>query len=529
MNWKQIHVAKFALIAAIGGFLMGFDASVISGVVRFIEPEFNLSKIQLGWAVGSLTLTATFAMLVSGSLSDRVGRITILKIAAIMFAISAIGSSLSQSFAMFVASRMIGGLGVGASLIIAPMYIAEIAPPKLRGRLVSLNQLNIVVGISTAFFSNYLILKWAQSGTDLSQSLLLTEYGWRWMLGLEAVPALLYFICLFFVPQSPRWLIMTGKLKKAKFTLLQITEEDDAQKQLKDVIRSLKTDRYKNKARFKDIFHPSLKLVLIIGCTLAILQQITGINAVFFYAPIIFEQSGIGINASFMQATLVGLINLVFTILAILFIDRLGRRPLLLIGMTGITVMMLMLSWGFHSATYELDIESAETIEATFDKEILSDLYGITYPNDVVFKRVLTETLGPDLAAEYETEIINAAIDINPTIILIGILGFVAFFAISIGPVMWVMFSELFPLKVRGLAISFAGFINSGISFLVQFAFPWELATIGTSLTFLFYGLFAAAGLIFVYNVVPETKNKTLEELEFELVGSVNSNSVSSG
>lgn len=518
MNRKQMQVAKFALIVAFGGFLMGFDASVISGVVRFIEPEFDLSKIQVGWAVGSLTLTATFAMLVSGSLSDRFGRITILKFAAIMFAISAIGSSLSQSFTMFVTARMIGGLGVGASLIIAPMYIGEIAPPKLRGRLVSFNQLNIVIGISAAFFSNYMILKWAQSGSGLSETLMLPDYAWRWMLGLEAIPALIYFICLFFVPQSPRWQIMKGKIKQAQTTLGKITGKSHAQEQLQSVLQSLKADRYKKKTSLKNLFHPSLKLVLIIGFTLAILQQITGINAVFFYAPIIFEQSGIGTDASFMQATLVGLTNLLFTILAILFIDKLGRRPLLIIGIAGITVMMFLLSWGFHSATYELDSQRTEVIEATFDKEMLSGLHGITYQDDVAFKGVLKETLGPELAAQYETEIINAAIDINPSLILFGILGFVAFFAISIGPVMWVMFSELFPLRVKGLAISFAGFINSGVSFLVQFAFPWELATLGTSITFLIYGIFGAAGLIFVYSVVPETKNKSLEELEIELV-----------
>jgi MFS transporter, SP family, arabinose:H+ symporter len=519
MSSKQLFVTRVALIVALGGFLMGFDASVISGVVGFIEPEFGLSKLQLGWAVGSLTLTATLAMLVSGPLSDKFGRRTILKTAAILFAVSAIGSALAPNFALLVIARMVGGLGVGASLIIAPMYIAEISPPKMRGRLVSFNQLNIVIGISAAFFCNYLILQWAQSDASWVQSLMIDEHQWRWMLGIETLPAIIYFLGLYFVPKSPRWQIMVGQLAEARQTMTSIAGEDKAESQIQDVLQSLEADKHKEKVSIKEVFHPSLRLVLIIGITLAILQQITGINAVFFYAPMIFEQSGIGTDASFMQAILVGLTNLVFTILAILFIDKLGRKPLLIFGMAGIAVTMLLLSYGFHSATYQLDEEGIQQLEIPVDKELLAaNMHGITYPNDVLFRRALAETLGPEAAIEYESAIITAAIDINPNLILFAILGFVASFAISIGPVMWVMFSELFPLRVKGLAISLAGFINSAVSFLVQLVFPWELANLGNSITFLIYGLFAAAGLIFVLKKVPETKNKSLEELEEELV-----------
>jgi len=518
MIFKQFFVIRVALIVALGGFLMGFDASVISGVVGFIEPEFGLSKLQLGWAVGSLTLTATLAMMVAGPLSDKFGRRTVLKAAAFLYAVSAIGSALAPTFSILVIARMIGGLGVGASLIIAPMYIAEIAPPKMRGRLVSFNQLNIVIGISAAFFTNYLILQWAQSDAAWTQMLMFSGFEWRWMLGLETLPAVLYFFGLLFVPRSPRWQIMAGNHSDAVHILTKISGEKDAQKQLKDVLQSLEADKDKEKVKLKEIFHPSLRLVLLIGVTLAILQQITGINAVFFYAPMIFEQSGIGTDASFMQAILVGLTNLVFTVAAILLIDKLGRKPLLLFGMAGITVMMLLLSYGFHSATYQLDSDRAESIEVPVDMDMLANMHGITYSNDVVFKRALSETLGPEAALEYESAIITAAIDINPNLILFGILGFVASFAISIGPVMWVMFSELFPLRTRGLAISFAGFINSGVSFLVQVVFPWELATIGNSGTFLIYGIFAGIGLFFIWRIVPETKNKTLEELEIDLV-----------
>lgn len=516
---KHFYVIRVALIVALGGFLMGFDASVISGVVRFIEPEFGLSKLQLGWAVGSLTLTATLGMMLSGPLSDRFGRRAILKLAAILYAVSAIGSAFAPTFSMFVIARMVGGLGVGASLIIAPMYIAEIAPAHIRGRLVSLNQLNIVVGISVAFFSNYLVLQWAQSGALLAETLMLDVYTWRWMLGLETLPAVIYFVGLYFVPRSPRWLLLNGKNDEARQVLHQITDSDDAEKQLKDVLDSLKADKDKEKVSLKEIFHPALRLVLFVGVTLAILQQITGINAVFFYAPMIFEQSGIGTDASFMQAILVGLTNLFFTIIAILFIDKIGRKPLLVVGMTGIAVMMMLLAYGFHSATYQLDEEQLQGLEITVDKERLAAaMVGVSYSSDVQFKRAIIEALGAEEALEVESALIAAAIDINPKLILFAIIGFVASFAVSIGPVMWVMFSELFPLRVRGLAISFAGFINSGISFLVQLVFPWELATLGSSTTFLIYGIFAVIGLAFILKIVPETKGKTLEELEAQLV-----------
>lgn len=497
---------------------MGFDASVISGVVRFIEPEFGLSKLQLGWAVGSLTLTATLAMLIAGRLSDRYGRRTILKVSAILFAVSAIGSALAPTFFLLVIARMLGGLGVGAALIIAPMYIAEISPPHLRGRLVSFNQLNIVIGISAAFFSNYLILQWSQSDAAWTQTLLFDTHTWRWMLGIETIPAILYFIGLYFVPKSPRWQILKGELSGARKTMALLSDEEDVERQIRDVVNSLKADEKKDKVSLKEIFHPHLRFVLLIGVTLAILQQITGINAVFFYAPMIFEQSGIGTDASFMQAVLVGLVNLAFTVLAILFIDKLGRKPLLIIGMSGITIMMMLLAYGFHSATYELDRDAVEALEIPVDKELFAGMHGITYQNDVAFKQALAGAIGAEAALEHESAIIQAAIDINPTLILFGILGFVASFAISIGPVMWVMFSELFPLRVRGLAVSFAGFINSSFSFLVQLVFPWELAVFGNSITFLIYGVLAAFGLVFVWKAVPETKNKSLEELEKELV-----------
>jgi SP family arabinose:H+ symporter-like MFS transporter len=514
------YVVVTALIVALGGFLMGFDASVISGVNEFIEPEFNLSKLELGWAVASLTLTATLAMLFAGPLSDRYGRKRLLSVAAVLFAISAIGSALAPTYLFLVIARMVGGLGVGASLIIAPMYIAEIAPPKMRGQMVSFNQLNIVIGISVAFFTNYLILQLGQSDAAWAQSLKFDEYNWRWMLGLETLPAILYFFGLFAVPRSPRWLAMKGEFEEALQIMKKASGAEKAKEEMEAIRENIKSDTKKEKTPIAELFKPAMRLVLIIGIVVAVLQQITGINSVFFYAPMIFKQSGLGQDAAFSQAIYVGLINLVFTLLAIAMVDKLGRKPLLSFGVTGIAVFMFLLAYGFGNATYTLDSKSIAALPEAVNISVLEPLAGQTFDSDLEYKAALLDALGEEQALEYESDLLTAGIHMNSTLILIGILGFVASFAISIGPVMWVLFSELFPNKIRGVAISFVGLINSAISFLVQLVFPWELANFGSSTTFLLYGLFAVAGLIFILAVIPETKGKSLEELEEILVKS---------
>ena len=467
MTANTRYTIRVALIVALGGFLMGFDASVISGVVGFIGPEFELTKIQVGWAVASLTLTSTLAMMTAGPISDRFGRKPVLSVAAVLFTVSALASAIAPDYLTLVIARMLGGFGVGAALIIAPMYIAEIAPADIRGRMVSFNQLNIVIGISVAYFSNFLILSLSQSDLAWAQSLRFEDWTWRWMLGVEAIPAIVYFFALFLVPESPRWLVMRGKAEEALQILTRVSGKAQAEEDLGAVQDSLDTEAHLEKGSLKELFLPAMRLVLTIGIVIAILQQITGINSVFFYAPMIFEQSGIGKDASFMQAVLVGIVNLVATVVAIALIDKLGRRPLLISGLVIIASSMLLLAYSFHSATY-----------------------------------------GPG----------GELIDMNATMVLIGILSFVAGFGISLGPVMWVLFSELFPNRLRGIAISFCGLINSSVSFIVQLVFPWELENFGPSVNFLIYGSFAIIGLVFVLRVLPETKGRSLEQLESELV-----------
>ena len=510
------YTIRVALIVALGGFLMGFDASVISGVVGFIEPQFNLTKIELGWSVASLTLTATLAMMVAGPLSDKLGRRPVLKIAAVLFAISAVASALAPNFITLVIARMLGGFGVGAALIIAPMYIAEIAPAAVRGRMVSFNQLNIVIGISAAFFTNYLILRLGQSDLAWAEALRLGEWNWRWMLGLETLPAVLYFGALFAVPESPRWLIMHGRDDEARRILENVS--DTAEEDVRTVKASLHAEQSTERAALRELFRPAMRLVLTIGITIAILQQITGINSVFFYAPMIFEQSGIGTDAAFMQAVLVGLVNLVFTVLAILFIDRLGRRPLLGYGLTVIAVCMLLLAYGFGAATYTISADALAAMPPEISRDALQPIVGQTFGSDVAFRQAVVAAVGGEAFQAHQSALVSATISINPQIILLGILGFVAGFAISLGPIMWVLFSELFPNQVRGLAISFVGLINSAVSFSVQLVFPWELQTFGNSVTFLIYGVFAIVGLLIIMRLLPETKGKSLEELEAELV-----------
>ncbi|MGB5334281.1 MAG: sugar porter family MFS transporter [Woeseiaceae bacterium] len=518
MNQGTRFTTRVALIVALGGFLMGFDASVISGVVGFIETEFALSKIELGWSVSSLALTATLAMMVAGPISDRIGRRPVLRIAAALFAVSAIASAMAPDFITLVIARMVGGLGVGAALIIAPMYIAEIAPAAIRGRMVSFNQLNIVIGISAAFFTNYLILTLGESGAEWAASLRLGEWSWRWMLGVETLPAILYFFALLFVPESPRWLAMQGRDHEAQAVLQQVSGAEQAAVDLKAVRDSIEAEAEQGGVSLSALFHPSMKLVLTIGVSVGILQQITGINSVFFYSPMIFEQSGIGTNAAFMQAVLVGLVNLAFTIAAMSLIDKLGRRPLLGFGMSGIAVCMLLLSYGFGSATYTLDQAAIDKLPAEIERAQLMELEGTTYDSDVDFRQAVSGMIGAENFKLHESALVSNAIAMNPTLILLAILGFVASFAISIGPVMWVLFSELFPNNVRGMAISFVGLINSTVAFLVTFIFPWELENFGSATTFLIYGIFAVIGLVFVMRVLPETKGRSLEELEALLV-----------
>ena len=513
MNAKKSSVTLIAFVVSLGGFLFGFDAGIISGVMSYAGPEFNLNDLQSGWVVSSPSFAAMIAMLISGRLSDVVGRKKILIVVAFLYAISAVFSAYASSYEMLYIARMVGGLAFGAALILAPTYIAEISTADNRGKLVSIQQLNIVLGFFAAFLSNYYLNKLNTSG----DSFITNENVWRWMLGVEFFPAILYFGLMFLVPESPRWLYTKGKIKEAKKVLYKIHGTQKADIEI-DSIRN-NVDEHNNDAKvsIKELLRPSLRFILIIGLVLGVLQQITGINAVYFYATSIFKQTGIGTNAAFTSGVLLSFTTVIFTILAMFLIDRVGRRPLLLVGIAGISISLLICAYGFSQATYELSFEEIAKLE-NFDTSKLNVYANKKYTNDLDFKRDIKLALGNQIYAKNEGSILEAATNINANLVLIGVLGFIACFAFSLGPVMWVMLSELYPNRYRGLAIGVIGFVNSFVSWIVQQVFPWELSNLGNAVSFLIFGVIAFFGFIILIKILPETKGKSLEELETILV-----------
>ena len=468
-----------AFVVSLGGFLFGFDAGIISGVMSYAGPEFNLTDGQLGWVVSSPSFAAMIAMLFSGRLSDVVGRKKILIIVAFLYAISALLSAYAGSYEMLYIARMIGGIAFGAALILAPTYIAEISTAENRGKLVSMQQLNIVLGFFAAFLSNYYLNKLNTSG----DSFFTDENVWRWMLGLEMIPAVLYFISMFFVPKSPRWLYAQNKIKEARNVLNEIHGSKTAEIEIESIEKNIKTEEVNKKVSIKELLKPSLRFILIVGLVIGVLQQITGINAVYFYATSIFKQTGIGTDASFASGILLSLTTVVFTIIAIFLIDRMGRRPLLLIGIAGISISLLVCAYGFSQATYQLSSEKITQLE-NIENSKLEVFANKTYDNDLDFKNDMKSALGNQVYAKNEGAILEAATTINAPLVLLGILGFIACFAFSLGPVMWVLLSELYPIKYRGLAIGAIGFVNSFVSWGIQQIFPWELSNLGNAMSF---------------------------------------------
>ena len=511
MNKQTVFIS---LVVSLGGFLFGFDAGIISGVMEYAGPEFNLNDAQSGWVVSSPSFVAMFAMLIAGRLSDMVGRKRILLMVGFAYAVSALFSAYATSYEMLYLARMLGGFAFGAALVLAPTYIAEISTPESRGKLVSIQQLNIVLGFFAAFLSNYYLNKLFTGGN----SFMTDDTVWRWMLGVEMLPAILYFLLLFFVPKSPRWLFSQNRHAEAKEVLQKLHGPEIAERESNTIINSINEDNNKEKVQIGELFKPALRFILLVGITIGILQQVTGINAVYFYATSIFKQTGIGTNAAFSSGVLLSGTSVVFTLVAMYLIDRMGRRPLLLIGIAGIAASLLLCAYGFKQATYRLDANDIASIEG-LDQTKLGGITGQLYTNDVAFKNVMKNALGNQAYKKHEGAIIEAAVDVNAKLVLFGILGFIACFAFSLGPVMWVMLSEMYPTKYRGLAIGFIGFINSFSSWVVQQIFPWELSNLGNSMSFLIFGLIAVVGFFILLKILPETKGKSLEQLERELVG----------
>ena len=513
MSTHSSYPTRVSLAIALGGFLMGFDSAVISGVVDPVRSVFALSADEVGWAVACLTLGATLAMAVAGPLADKFGRRPILALTAALFTVSAIGSALAPSYHFLVIARIIGGFGVGGALLIAPIYIAEIAPPERRGQLVSFNQLNIVLGFSAAFFSNYFL--------DMA------GMSWRWMLGVEAIPAGVYLLLLLVVPPSPRWLASRGRDTEAREVLARINGPDAADQALRTVKMGIAADAARTKARISEIFSRRMRYVMAIGLGLGFFQQITGINAIFYYSTTIFGMTGVTRDVALGHAILVGVVNVVFTLVALRMIDRVGRKPLLMIGTAAMAIALLANGVAFSNATYTLNQDTSQVLSGALKPETVAGLQGLadqTFDDQLQFTdavRAEVSTFGEAELAAFTAsadEVAKSALEINGHLVLIAIMAYIAAFAISLGPVMWAMFSEIFPQRMRGLAISVAGFFNSAVSFGVQQLFPRGLETLGPAMVFFFFAGMAALAFLFSVFVVPETKGRSLEELEQALL-----------
>ena len=516
-NYKK-NAYTYATIVAMGGFVFGIDAALISGAVGFITEEFGLTDIELGWAVGASAWGVLLALLFVGYACNKLGRKKALQISAAFYLVSAIGSVLAPNYWTLVAFRFLGGLAF-SSISMASMYIGEIAPPKWRGKLVSMIQINIVVGLSAAYFINYLIQSLANSGADWVSQVGLDANTWRWMLGSEILFALLWFVLLFLIPKSPAWLALQGRIEEAKNTMRKVLNENEITTQIaqmKEVMASVATDN-SSLAQLKEIFSTPMRIIFIIAITLAIAQQATGINAILFYAPTVFEQLGMGTDAAFAQSIWLGVIGVIFTVLGLLFVDKIGRRPMIIGGMVWIIISLSICIYGFNSATYSISKENLTELTDIPDIERLNVLVDKSYESDIDFKNAIEEKLGAEDAKKHSSTLMQKAANINGLLILIGILSFIAAFQSTIGPVMWVLFSEIFPISNRGIAIPFFTLITSITSALVSTFFPWQLSNMGISYTLLFYASTVAIGLIILFIFLKETKNMTIEEVQLAL------------
>lgn len=452
---KGVFLLLIAAVSALGGLLFGYDTGVINGAQFYLTEHFKLSDALKGWVVGSALLGCFVGAIVAGPLSIKIGRKWSLIISAILFTLSAYGSGLPemfpQSVSMLVFFRILGGLGIGVASMNAPMYIAEIAPSNIRGRMVTYYQLAIVIGFFVVFLATYYI------GNNLTVAENI-EFGWRRMFWSELIPSGLFLILLFFVPKSPRWLALKGKDKEALIVLEQINDTQLASKEMLQIKNSLNQNNDGIKVSY---FSKAILIIIAIGTVLSMLQQFTGINAVLYYGADIFEKAlGFGKEDVLAQQILLAFVNLVFTFVAMFTVDKFGRKPLLYIGSVGMIIGFLLL--------------------------------GVTLQQ---------ENVG--------------------MLSLIGVLIFIASFALSMGPVVWVLLSEMFPNKIRSVAMSVAVAAQWAANYVVSQSFPMVMgsetnnsAPWNGSLPYFIFIAFILIIVFVTYKFIPETKGKTLEEIE---------------
>jgi sugar porter (SP) family MFS transporter len=445
MKKATLYVIAVTVVAAIGGLIFGFDTAIVAGATRYMKEQFSLNSLQEGWAVSVVLIGCMFGAGLAGPVSDRMGRRLFMLISAVLFLVSAIGCSIPRTITEFVVFRFIGGLGIGSAAVLSPLYIAEIAPARVRGALVSVNQMAIVTGILLAYFVN-----WVFAGAGPS--------NWRYMYATGAIPSVLFFLLLLRVPESPRWLVKRGREEEADRVLTRVNTPEIAMQEIRDIKETLALE----KGSFSELFQPGFRRPLIIAIVLAVFQQITGINAILYYAPRIFESAGFARMSAIGQSTIIGFTNMIFTVVAIALADRVGRRPLLLVATGGMGFSLVLLG-------------------AAFKYQFLP-----------------------------------------PSALLFIILLYIAFFASAMGPLVWVVMAEIFPIRMRGAAMGIATLILWLADFAVTLTFPVISDKFNASTAFWIYAVMCALDLIFMIFCLPETKGKSLEEIERHWLNSKN-------
>ena len=455
-NYNYTFLLSISLVAALGGLLFGYDWVVIGGAKPFYELYFGIadSPALQGWAMSSALVGCMGGAVFAGKLADSYGRRPILVLSAILFSLSALGTGLSDTFTAFIIWRIVGGLGIGIASTISPLYIAEIAPQQTRGLFVSINQLTLVIGILAAQITNMVITDAIPDGYTPDEILLSWngQTGWRWMFWAGLLPAVLFFILMFLIPESPRYMAKKGKYDIAGKTLAKIGGTDYAAAELVQIKDSFSTDDT-GKTELRVLMNKKYLSILLIGIVLAAFQQWCGINIIFNYAQEIFVSAGYGINELFMNIVITGSINLVFTIVAMGTVDKFGRKKLMLFGSGGLAIIYAVMGYFYYTHVTGLPL-------------------------------------------------------------LLLVLLAIAIYAMSLAPIVWVILSEIFPNRIRGVAMSIATFALWIASALLVQTFPILNEYLGTSGTFWVYGLICVAGFFFVHKKLPETKNKSLEEIE---------------
>lgn len=452
------YLIFLSVVAALGGFLFGYDAAVISGTISQVTARFSLDEIQVGWFVGCALIGSIIGVLMAGKLSDRWGRKVTMLVAAVFFSVSGIACAFVGSFEQLVVARILGGIGIGVVSIVSPLYISEVSIAQYRGRLVSLHQLAVTIGFLGAYLTNFQLLHFSQSGAVLNtgwMNLVFVSEVWRGMLGFCSLPAILFFCIIFFIPESPRWLILKGRDERAVgiFRKIYLSEvEVDTQLQdTKSVVQS------ETKSDWKFLLQPGIFKAVLIGAAIAILGQFMGVNAVLYYGPTIFEEAGLSGGDALFSQVLVGIVNVVTTVIAVFIIDKVGRKKLVYYGVSGMVLSLLLIGFYFH----------------------FSESMGL--PN---------------------------------SFLLFFFLFYVFCCAISISAVIFVLLSEMYPTRIRGMAMSIAGFALWIGTYLVGQLTPWMLQNLTPTGTFLLFALMCVPYMLIVWKLIPETTGKSLEEIE---------------